>query len=93
MAIDTVAKRKSVINNGIPGIHLLPPPDALIQAVDRRALSDFYGLGSQVVARSFWVPDRRDAVIFSPDERTSTTWVQDQDSTGNWKEESEVSLE
>ena len=115
MPIDTVAKRKSVINNGLPGLALLPPPDALIQAVDRRRLADFYSLGSQVIARNFWVPDRREVVLawdtdnrvaeptwkqddnatqnFAPDKRTSTTWQQDQDSPGDWREESEVSLE
>lgn len=96
MAIDTESKRKSVINNGLPGLALLPIPDALIQAIDRRRLADFYSLGSQVISRNFWVPDRRETSSlsnFAQDRRASTDWKQDQDSPGDWREESEVSIE
>lgn len=86
MPIETVSKRKSVINNGIPGIALLPYPDALIQDGDRRRLADFYSLSPQVVAHNFWVPDRREgAVVWTGDKRLATpTWVQDQDATENF---------
>lgn len=95
MAIDTLAKRKSVMNNGLPGLALLPNPDALIEAIDRRRLADFYSLGAQVISRNFWVPDRRDVVTATwlGDKRSSQTWVQDQDASGDWKEETEVSTE
>lgn len=80
MAIDTPAKRKSVINNGVPAIALMPVPDGLIQAVDRRRIADFYSLGAQIIAHNFWVPDRRDTVAaWTGDARTTTpTWIQDQ---------------
>lgn len=93
--MDTVAKRKSAINNGLPGLALLPPPDGVIEAIDRRRLADFYSLGVQVIARNFWVPDRRDTVAaaWQGDKRSSQTWVQDQDASCEWKEETEVPTE
>lgn len=95
MSIDTPTKRKSVMNNGIPGAAFLPIPDGLIEAIDRRRLADFYSLGAQVITRNFWVPDRRDVVTAAwvGDQRSSQTWVQDQDASGEWKEEVEVSTE
>ena len=94
MAIDTATKRKSVINDGIPGLALLPIPDGSIQAIDRRRLTDFYSLESQVIPRNFWVPDRREAVIdWEKDERSSTTWKEDQNSETDWVEETEVPTE
>lgn len=95
MAIDTVTKRKSVINQ-LPGLALLPPPDAVIAAVDRRRLADLYALIPQTIARNFWVPDERDTVgSWSGDQRSSVTgfWVPDEDSDGTWKEETEVPAE
>lgn len=86
MAIETVTKRKSVINNGLPGIALLPYTDGLIQDFDRRRLADFYSLSPQVVAHNFWVPDRREAVVvWTGDKRLATpTWVEDQNATENF---------
>lgn len=95
MAIDTDTKRKSVMNNGIPGAAFLPIPDGSIEAIDRRRLADFYSLGPQVISRNFWVPDRRDTVTASwiGDKRSSQTWVQDQDANSQWKEDTEVPIE
>lgn len=95
MAIDTPTKRKSVMNNGIPGAAFLPIPDGTIEAIDRRRMADFYSLGAQVISRNFWVPDRRDVIVanWAGDKRASQTWVQDQDANGDWKEETEVPTE
>jgi hypothetical protein len=93
MAIDTVAKRKSVINSGLPGLALLPPPDGSIEAIDRRRLADFYSLGSQIIGHNFWVPDRRAERIFVRDERTLTTWQKEEESDGEWHEDTEVPVD
>lgn len=95
MAIDTVTKRKSVINDALPGLALLPPPDGTIEAIDRRRLTDFYSLGAQVVARNFWVPDQRDSAIsWGSDVRASQSWAQGESAAEvNWVEETEVPVE
>lgn len=80
MAIDTITKRKSVINAGMPSMALLPPPDGGIAAVDRRHLADLYAFIPQTIVRGFWVPDRREgSIVWSADQKPSTDWVQDQD--------------
>lgn len=95
MSIDTVTKRKSVINNGLPGLALLPPSDASIEAIDRRRLADFYSLGTQVVAHNFWVPDRRESVMtWDEESRSAQSWIQDgRSNQSDWLEETEVPVE
>lgn len=92
MAIDTALKRKSLINAGIPGAVLSPGPDALIEAIDRRHLTDLYSLGAQVISHNFWVPDTRDSSIsWAADRRASETWVQDQNASSNWEQDERIS--
>jgi hypothetical protein len=94
MPIETVSKRKSVINDCIPGLALLPYPDGSIQAPDRRRVADFYSLGTQVVAHNFWVPDRRENIVaaWAGDKRVSEpSWKQDQDATENFVKDERTS--
>lgn len=93
MAIDTEIKRKSVINNGLPGLALLPPPDGLIQAGDRRRLADFYALGSRVIPHNFWVPDKREGSVSWGEEKkvSSSNWVQDENASQSFSPDKRTS--